>query len=367
MNKVTIPLLSGLMMLIAAHAAVAEDIKIGGLWPIKTIAGEQARRSAQLAVDQINKAGGLLGGRKIDLIVYDDGFDPVQAVSGARRLIGDDKVKILVGGFATAVSLAVVKVAQQNNALYINTGSLAPDITKYSKAFRMNFSFDLYVEALKTFMAKRGGSGKLAIVAENGDYGRLLTARVKSEFGSKVVDTELFQLPDQSDFSTAATRIKAAEPDVVATQFSATEQGAALLRAIKDAGVKSQIFILPGSLSPQLVDVAGDVVNGAYSADIWVPTLNNAMNHQFVQAITAKFKTPPGKVDFLGYEDLVVVAAAIQKAGTADDVEKLAETLRTNEWETPRGVLTFDHGQAVTKGGGLAQVVVENGVIRPVD
>ena len=359
-------LVAGGIMLISLGATAQEDIKIGALWPIKTIAGEQARRSAQMAVDGINAAGGLLGGRKIKLIVYDDGFDPAQAVSGARRLFSDDKVKLLVGGFATAVSLAEVKVAEQNDALYLNTGSLAPDITKYRYAFRMNFSFDVYVEALHSFIAKQGTANKLALVAENGDYGRLLTNRVRADFGQQLVDAELFQLPVQADFSTIATRIKAASPDVVAMQFSATEQGAALLRAVKDAGVKAKVFILPGSLSPQLIAVAADVLGGDYSADTWVPTLDNARNREFVQLITAKYGQTPGKVDFLGYEDLVVLTAAIQKAGTADDVSKIAAVLRGNEWETPRGIVTFDGGQAMTKGGGLTEVLVQDGKIVPV-
>ena len=82
-------LLGGCFAGISLAASAAEDIRIGGLWPIKTVAGEQARRSAQLVVDRTNDAGGLLGGRKVKLIVYDDGFDPAQAVSAARRLASE--------------------------------------------------------------------------------------------------------------------------------------------------------------------------------------------------------------------------------------------------------------------------------------
>src|SRR5690606_19785409 len=93
---------------------------------------------AQVAAEMLNAGGGVLNGRRMELIVYDDNYQPADGVAAARKLIGEDKVSVVVGAINTAVSLGVMQVAQQGGAMFLAAVTKAPQITQYDRAFRFN-------------------------------------------------------------------------------------------------------------------------------------------------------------------------------------------------------------------------------------
>ena len=119
---------------------------------------------------------------------------------------------------------------------------------------------------------------------------------------------------------------------------------------------------MPGILNSRGVQIAGKGAEGAFSADIYVPSLQTPLNKRFVEAYQARFKETPEKIEVLGFESVWLAALAMQKAGSADDTAKIAQALHANSWESPRGKVTFDaSGQALA--GGLLQLVVKDGKI----
>jgi len=110
--------------------------------------------------------------------------------------------------------------------------------------------------------------------------------------------------------------------------------------------------------------VAGAGAEGALSADIYVPSMPGDLNRKFVEAFQSRFKHAPEKIEVLGFESIWLVAQAMAKGGTADDVGKISDVLRSNTWSTPRGDVKFDaSGQASS--GALVRLVVKDGVIVP--
>ena len=116
-------LLSGALDVRPASAQQAA-VKIGCIYPIKTVLGKQNLRGSELAAEMINASGGVLG-RPIQLVVYDDNFNPAEGVVAARRLVNNDNVSIILGPL-TSVGMAVLKVAQDNDALYMTVYCKAP-------------------------------------------------------------------------------------------------------------------------------------------------------------------------------------------------------------------------------------------------
>ncbi len=339
----------GLAVSLAAGAsAQAQDVKVGVIYPIKTILGQQGRKGAELAAEMLNASGGVNNGQQLKLVVYDDNYQPADGVAAARKLLSEDKVSIIVGAINASVSLGIMQVAQQSNALFLAASTKAPQITEYDRAFRFNPLVATDGEVFNQYLKDKIKPQRVAVVVENGDYGRSIIANMKSAFGSTVVATELYEILKQTDFSTLASRVKAANPDVVCIAMSAPEQGGNLMRTLREAGVTARRCILPGSVSPALVQVAGPAAEGAFTVDIWAPTMTGETNKKFVAAYQAKYHEGPSKLDFLGFESMWVLGQAMRKAGTATDTAKLAATIRQGTWDSPRGAIRFPANQATS-------------------
>jgi branched-chain amino acid transport system substrate-binding protein len=324
-------------------------VTVGVVYPIKTMLGQQGKRGAELAAEMLNASGGVLRGAPLKLVVYDDNYTPADGVAAARKLASEDKVPVIVGAINTSVSLGINQVAQQNGMMFLAAVTKAPAITDYDRAFRFNPLVSTDGEVFNAYLKDKVKPQRLAIVVENGDYGRSIITNMKAAFGSAVVASEMFEILKQSDFSTLASRIKSANPDVVCFAWSAPEQGGNLLRTLAEAGVTAKRCILPGSITPVLLQVAGPAVEGAFTVDIWAPTMATETNKKFVAAFQSKFNEMPGKVDFLGFESIWILGHAIRKAETATDTAKLAATLRAGTWDSPRGPVKFPAGQATSE------------------
>jgi branched-chain amino acid transport system substrate-binding protein len=200
---------------------------------------------------------------------------------------------------------------------------------------------------------------KVAVLAENSDFGRLTVTNMRTLFGSKLVAAENYEMT-QNDFSTLVTKVKGSGADLVCIAGSNMEQYGNILRLMQELKVDAKRCVMPGILNSEGVRVAGNSAEGAISADIYVPTLDNPLNKRFVAAYEAKFKETPEKIEVLGFESIWLLAKAMQKAGTADDTAKVAKVLHDEKWETPRGTVTFDkNGQA--QSGALINLTVKNG------
>jgi branched-chain amino acid transport system substrate-binding protein len=334
---------------LASTLAQAEPqaVVIGVIYPLKTLVGQQGKRGTELAAEMINASGGVAGSSQVKLIAYDDNFSPAEGVAAARRLASEDKVSIIVGTINSAVAMGVVQIAKQNQQLFLGAVTKAPGVTEYDRGFRFNPTAATDGDVLNKYLQEHVDPQRLVVISENGDYGRLSLASMKTAFGTKMAGSELFEILKQTDFSTLATRVKAMNPDLVCIAATNLEQSGSLLRAMQEAGVPGKRCMLPGSVTPALIAVAGPAAEGIFTLDIWSPSMKNDLNTRFVTAFEAKFHEIPNKVDYLGFESMWVLGQAMRKAGTNSDTAKLAATIAGASWDTPRGQIKFVANQAV--------------------
>lgn len=353
----------GATVALASHAQAAEPVKIGVIDPVKTLIGKENINGAELAAQMINEAGGILGGRQVELVVYDTAFSPPDGVAAVQRLLTQDGVRVVVGEISSSVALAATPVVESEDAIFIASVPKHPDVTKsgYDKVFRMNSTTELDAKSFDTILVDKVKPEKVAILAENSDFGQVTITHLKDLFGDKLAYADTFGM-QQSDFSAIATNAKASGADLVCIVGSNMEQYGNILRVLSELGYDGKRCLMPGILNSQGVEIAGDAAEGAFSADIYVPTMDNDFNKTFVEAFRKKHGEDPEKIETLGFETVWIAAKAMDQAGTDEDTDKIADAIRNGKWETPRGVVVFDeNGQASS--GDLIPLVVKSGEI----
>lgn len=347
-------------------AMAANDFPIGLIMPIKTVLGKQSVQAAEIAVDMVNKNGGVLGGRKIKLVVYDDNYSPAEGAAAAQRLIDQDKVKFMGGNYSSTVALAIIPIAQSENALYMASMPKATGVaeTGYQAAFQLNTTAVEDGAALEKIF-KEAAPKTVAYIGENTDFGRQFADSVKTltdATGGKIVFNDFYDTK-QSDFNSIVTRAKGSGADTLVTMGGVVEQYANVVRTAADIGFKPRnVIIGPGAMNNNVLKLAGKAAEGALSVDIYLPSYDNALNKSFVAAYKAKYGTEPEKTEELSFETVWLIASAINKAGT-DDVPTVAKTLLDNSWETPRGTIRFGKNGRVEASASI--VTIKGGKILP--
>lgn len=347
---VALPLIASTPVL----AQSGEPLKIGLLAPTRTLLGGQAVEAAQIAAAMINEAGGAAG-RKIELLVYDDANSPVESVSGVQRLVDQDGVKIVVGPYGSTQALAVLPVAQAEGLLFMAAAPKHPDVTKsgYDKVFRFNSTVAMDGEVLGAYMRSLDPKG-IAYIGDNNETGRAYLKGLRSFFpddkDNRVV-FEQFYDSTSSDFSGIVTDAKASGADTLYLAGINVEQYGNILRVAKELGFQpANLVLAPGILNARAVELAAGGAEGAVTTDIYVPSVDTELNKKFVAAYREKKGVDPEKLEMLWFEAVWTLGQAINRVGSADDVQKLADTIHAEAFESPRGELRFDEaGQALSK------------------
>ncbi|MGE3822082.1 MAG: ABC transporter substrate-binding protein [Isosphaeraceae bacterium] len=337
---------------VAGGALAADPVKLGFIMPTKVLIGKQALQAATVAQEMINAEGGILGGRKVELVVYDDSFNPVEGVAAAQRLINQDGVKFIVGTVNSSVGLALVPLAQSMGIVYVAVIPKHTDITKSGseRIFRLNSTTLKDGAANNTYLNAQNPQ-TFAYLGENSDFGRQMLDVFKATFKDRPTEIVYSGFFDQrqSDFNSLATSAKASGADTLCINGGQVEQYANVIRSVSELGYKPRnLCLTPGLLLGAVIDLAGKTAEGIFSADIYLPSFESPVNKKFVEVYKAKHNTAPEKTEALAFEGVWIVAKAIDKAGAVDP-DKVAKIMRETTWNVPRGAVTFGKdGQALS-------------------
>lgn len=306
--------------------------------------GEQMRRGAELAVADINAAGGV-GGKKLKLEVGDDACDPKQAVSVANDLVNKGVV-FVAGHFCSSSSIPASAVYAEHNVLQITPASTNPVLTEeaatkgWTNVFRTCGRDDVQGVTAGQYITKHFAGKKVAVLNDKSTYGAGLAAETTKELvklGAPPAVEEAYTKGDK-DFSALVAKLKADAVDVVYIGGYHTEAGL-ITRQARDAGLAA-IFI------------AGDALN---AAEFWSITGAAGQGFLFTFApdprklptaasVVAKFKEigyDPEGYTLYTYAAIQAFAAAVTATGTTEEA-KLAEHLRANSFDTVIGTLSFN-------------------------
>jgi len=325
-------------------ANVSADIKIGFHAPLTGFAaadGKSAKVAAEMAVDDINAKGGVLG-EKLVLVVYDDQAKADQAVPIANKLIGQDKVKFAVSGSYSGPTRAAANIFQNAKVPYMVAYAVHPDITRAGNyVFRGVHLGPPQGRACAYFTGKTLGIKKVSTIIMNNDYGVSTAEGFKdaaSKFGIKILNEYTYSLKDRQ-FGSIVASVKADKPDgifITAYFFTAGP----LTAQIRSAGIKTPIIGSQAFDAQKFLDIAGKTAEGVYN----VGGLDREMASPELQRFMAEFKKragyPTESVAATTYSAVAIMADSIKRAGSTDPAKVRDALAATKDFPHFSGQLT---------------------------
>jgi len=309
--------------------------------------GESHDKGISIAIEEINKAGGV-NGVPIEVYLEDDKSDPKAGIDSAKKLISTNKVDVIVGSSASLVTIAFSQENERSKIPLVNGYAGSPKITEqgFEYTWRVNpTDAMLDVKTIESIFEKEGPK-KIAFLAENSDYGvppiDAASEKVK-ELGGEVVSYEKYNR-GETDFKAQLSKIKETNPDIVFTHGYYTE-GSIIARQIKELGIDAQLIVNMGQGLPKFAELAGDAAEGVIFPTSWFPALTDEESQNFTKAYIEKYKEEPAAFEAGAYVAIKTVVEAVNKGGGATP-EKIQEGLKQlNGFNVLYGELNFDENR----------------------
>ena len=333
----------------APAMAQGQPVKVGELNSYNRFAAFAVpyRNGMQLAQDEINAKGGVLGGRKLEIVFRDDGSTPGDAVRVAEELLTRENVSFLAGTFLSNVGLAVADFANQKKTLFIATEPLTDAITMaQGNRFTFRVRPSTYMQTKMLVEAvKAKGVKKWAIVAPNYEYGQSAAANFKKLIKAATPDVEFVgeQFPALGKIDAGATvaALESTKPEGIfnvlfgadLTTFvrEGNTRGLFEKRTVASLLTGEPEYLLPlGEETPE-----GWIVTGYPWDQITEPA-----HKAFIDAYRAKFNDTPRLGSFLGYSVGYMMRELLDKAGSTD-TERLIATLKDFKFASVAGPVTI--------------------------
>lgn len=313
--------LAAVVVLAAAPALAQEAIKIGFFAPITGPAaadGASAQHAVELAVKEVNAAGGVKG-KKVDLMVYDDRLNPQEAVAIANKLIEKDQVIGVVSGSYSGPTRVTAPIFAKAGIPMVAGYAVHPDVTKAGESnFRNGFLGEVEGGAAGEYAVKVLKSKNPAVIYMDNDFGREISAgfiKRTEKLGATIVAKQVYKFPGEKDFRAYLTRIKEAKPDLV---FAAGyyNEAALITRQAKELGITVQILGEEGFDSPKFIELAGKDAEGIIIATNLDRDDPRPVVQNFLKNYRQGYNTDPDMVGASSYDAFKILVAAIEKAGT---------------------------------------------------
>lgn len=335
-------------MFMLTAIAQAQNIRIGEINSYSGVptSSHSYHNGAELAVAEINAAGGVLG-RNVELISRDDTGIPDEAVKHAEQLLKTDKVDVLSGSMLSNVALAVSKVAASEKKLFLVGDALSDAITldkgnRYT--FRLRPSTYMQAAMLAEAAAKLPGR-RWAVIAPNYEYGQSAVSNFKLLLKERRPDIEFVaeQWPAMGKLKAAdAVRVlRQARPDAI---FNVTF-GADLQQFVEE-GSRQGLFATSTVYSMSAGEALGDMLGQYEAVRNWVvlgypPDQIATPEHQrFRDAYLKRYGEKPHQAAIFGYSTIMAIVCGMKKAGSTDS-DKLVSAMRGMNMETPVGPVVF--------------------------
>lgn len=355
---------------LALPAAAQAPVKIGELNSYKVFPAflEPYKKGIELAVEEVNAAGGVLGGRKIEVISRDDNGNPGDAVRVAEELLSREGAAFLIGTFPSNVGLAVADFAKQRKVLFIAAEPLTDKIVWDAGnpyTFRLRTSTYMQTAMLIPDAAKLKKK-RWAIVYPNYEYGQSATAAFKKLLKEKQPDVEFVveQAPPlgKIDAGAVAQALADAKPDAIFSSLF----GADLAKFVREGQTRGlfkgvEVFNLLAGEPEYLDPLKEEAPDGWYVTGYPWSEIKTPEHTKFLNAYQAKFKDYPRLGSVVGYATVMSAVEAIKKAGSLDQ-DKLLAAMKGLSLITPFGMVTYrpiDHQS--TMGAYVGQIGVKDG------
>ena len=324
-------------------AAFAEDLTIAVAGPMtggQAAFGRQMKNGADMAVADLNAAGGVLG-KKIALDAEDDACDPKQARSVAEK-IGGAKIPFVAGHFCSSSSIPASEAYADSNVLQITPASTNPLFTerKLWNVARVCGRDDQQGQVAAAYILKNFKGKNIAILDDKTTYGKGLADETKKALNKVGITEKLHESYNQGDkvFNAIVSRLKASNIDLVYVGGYHPEAGL-IVRQMRDQGVKAVLMSGDALADKEFASIAGPAAEGTLFT--FGP---DPRNKPSAKAIVEKFKAKsidPEGYTLYTYAAIQVWSQAAKKAGTTD-AKKVMATIKAGSWDTVLGKLEYD-------------------------
>ena len=323
----------------------------------------------KLVEQQVKDQGGILGGREVKFVRYDNRGSVAEAAAGAQKLMTDDKVSALtLGGISGAESHAISDFAEQNKILYVTYGDLSNTVGQKKYTLGATVGFPQFVSTivnlgLKVIKPKTVGSLSIDL-SDSHDRVKSYKEQLESA-GAKTVYEE-YVGPDTQDYMPYLTNIKSKQPDFLIIDITPSEPYMTIGKQMMELGGwgNTKAVGLPGA--EQAKKMAG--IQGMYVLVLWVRGDTYPGAVKFEEGYKAINGSTPSASQVYDYNCFWTAINAVDLAGTDTDLVKINEAAHSGnlEWDTPMG-----HAHYTAESGNLPGLmpriaIVENNILVPV-
>ena len=350
----------------AGQKAPTEPIIIGVSGPLtgqNARYGEQWKKGFDLALEEINGAGGV-DGRKIEYVFEDSQSDPKQSVVVAQKFVADPRIIVEIGDFSSGASMAASKIYERGGLVQFGMTNSHPDFTKGGGEYTWSNSStqSQLSPALAELAVATVGLKKPAVLYLNTDWGKttyqLFEEKAKI-LGAEIVANEAY-LPEEKDFKSVLTRVRDANPDgLILISYQA--DGALIVQQLEGAGLKLPIVGASSLQSPDFLKLGGKAAEGVLLRAQFLPSDSQPRIKNFVDNYQAKYNETPDFFATHAYDTIKLLTEAIKIGGATREGVKTALAQLKDVPSVIYGKVTFDKETRRVSDPTFVNLVVKNG------
>lgn len=312
--------------------------------------GEQMKNGAEMAVKEINAAGGVLG-EKLKLFVEDDACDPKQAVAVANKA-GSEGVVFVAGHFCSGSSIPASKVYEEENIIQISPASTNPKLTDEGgwNVFRVCGRDDQQGKVAGNYIADKFAGKKIAILHDKTAYGKGLADETKRQLNERGITEAMYEAftAGEKDYSALVSKLKGAGIDVIYLGGYHTE-GGLIIRQAAEQGYRPQLISGDAFVTEEFWKITGDTGEGTLMT--FSPDPRKNPDAAPVVERFRKAGIEPEGYTLYTYGAIQAWKQAVEKVGGVEDPEKVAAALKDMQFDTVLGKFSFDDKGDVTAPG----------------
>ena len=331
---------AALVALGTAPAVAQQSVKIGFVSTFSgptAVIGNDMRNSFELALEHLGRK---MGGKPVEVIYEDDQQKPEVGVQKSQKLIESDKVNFVLGYICSNVLLASLKPVVDSQTFLISSNAGPSQIAGEQCSpfyFSTSWQNDQTPQAMGEYMTQKGVKTAF-LIGPNYAAGKDMLTGVRSTFKGQIIGEELTKWPDQLDFSTELSKVRAAKPEAVFV-FYPGAAGVQFLTQYAQSGLKGQIPLYTAfTIDAITLPLQKDLALGVPGAQQWVNDLPNDANKKFVADFRAKHKNYPSFYGAQSYDAVNLVNSAVAAVnGDLSKKDAMRDTMRKASYASVRG------------------------------
>ncbi len=331
------------IFLIAPNAYSA-TVKLGFVTTLSTpaaVIGNDMRDAVELALEHIDNK---MGPVDVEVVYGDDEFNPQKGKQATERLVSQEKVDIVFGYIWSHVLLASATTVLDAGKILISANAGPSQLAGkgcHKNFFNISWQNDQTPMAMGEVLNQRGVKS-LYVIAPLYAAGKNMVAGVKRTFKGEFVGTDMTKWPDQIDWSSELSKVKAANPDAVFI-FYPGKHGPAFIKQYEQSGLAGKVdlysvFTIDSISLPRFQDAGMNGVVGTTMTQFWAPDLDNSANKKFVEGFKEKYGKYPSFYAAQSYDAVMYIKSAVEAVGgDMTNVDGLRAALEKADYDSVRG------------------------------